>query len=771
MVGVIAERVGVVPSGVLTNPSRGPGSMVNGVPTLSTPHDEGFERESGIPDPGRVTVFDRLSIPDAVFEDAVGRLRSGFETIGIDEHTINITVQAFRELHERKPEAVRAFQSVVDDFKNGVVGPGMQPMYDAATGKNENGSILTDFLMGLNSVGSVAAASYLLLETLRRRKSPLLSRSPFSYLLKPDDPRTKKWLRHYNNRQTISIGFTVLTGLGLACDFVIGTTAPAVGSSTPIIPSPGDGNTPSPDSQTATPMPATPSEEVNPAKTEPPPPPIYSAENLFGFLDNPRSIFEAIDEIGNPSGHEEDFFVKAHRFSLKEMQDISFNVTGRYGIDPNTASSLAENMQYLLDQTAVSVPEGQVYFFSNGLSGDNFRSLLLLASKDGNQLWVSKDSATGQLNLLLDSASGLQEKSFGSWISDGPVPQDADRILTPLDLRNIGGVGNIHVVFQNGTEFAYLGTTSDQVKSGEDVVASVFDARSQQWLDSGLAIPSPTPTETPAPTDTPMPVITPDSELLIKPIYLAVNIASIPSQSINQTGVSILYGGYYYSRSPDINKNTIVERLSTFDGFDGAVIYADVNGRPRTGGNQRAYVTIEHGGYPQQPEGPWAMEESFNVLKAPSNLKNSGWDQDPIAMLVSIGMHVDATHEDTKFRTAGGIRLYYDGGKYYISLYRVNTNRSTTDAEISSPQEVELRVKQSIRLELFYDSNNNNRASIKAFLIKYDDQGNKSYVFIGQTPLANDLTPIKGPITYLGAYVGNPVTDYEIVVGEMKIFR
>ena len=104
-------------------------------------------------------------------------------------------------------------------------------------------------------------------------------------------------------------------------------------------------------------------------------------------------------------------------------------------------------------------------------------------------------------------------------------------------------------------------------------------------------------------------------------------------------------------------------------------------------------------------------------------------------------------------------------------LYRVNTNRSTTDAEISSPQEVELRVKQSIRLELFYDSNNNNRASIKAFLIKYDDQGNKSYVFIGQTPLANDLTPIKGPITYLGAYVGNPVTDYEIVVGEMKIFR
>ncbi len=126
---------------------------------------------------------------------------------------------------------------------------------------------------------------------------------------------------------------------------------------------------------------------------------------------------------------------------------------------------------------------------------------------------------------------------------------------------------------------------------------------------------------------------------------------------------------------------------------------------------------------------------------------------------------------DVKFRTAGRIRLLSDGdGEYYVGMYRVNPGDPGNTVDYRRVP-FELGVKQGLREEPFYDSENGNQSTMRAFLIRFRPDGQKEYVFTGQLPLALDLATIRGEITWLGVYVGQYVTGCEVVEGEGKVFR
>jgi hypothetical protein len=83
----------------------------------------------------------------------------------------------------------------------------------------------------------------------------------------------------------------------------------------------------------------------------------------------------------------------------------------------------------------------------------------------------------------------------------------------------------------------------------------------------------------------------------------------------------------------------------------------------------------------------------------------------------------------------------------------------------------EIGTKHAIRVELFYYLQDGSKPYLRAFLFKFDSGGKKSeHQYVGELPLDSDIKEILGDITWLGAYVGSPVRNLEVVVGEGKVF-
>jgi hypothetical protein len=214
-----------------------------------------------------------------------------------------------------------------------------------------------------------------------------------------------------------------------------------------------------------------------------------------------------------------------------------------------------------------------------------------------------------------------------------------------------------------------------------------------------------------------------------------------------------------------IGEKTIMEPLPSYPGFDGAVVHVKVDSPSPTTGNQRPYVTFES---IDNLPGAWAYEVSHTVLKAPSKLVHTGWQGDPIIQLVAGGYHPN--NKKSVYRAFGGVRLLTDNGRdYYVSLYRVNADGTNTPNYQKVP--FRLEEKQILRMEIFYDAENNNAPSIRAFLVEPSNGGDRRYVFIGKLPLDKDIPELFGFFTFLGIYTGQNVTGFEGISGEGKIYR
>lgn len=281
--------------------------------------------------------------------------------------------------------------------------------------------------------------------------------------------------------------------------------------------------------------------------------------------------------------------------------------------------------------------------------------------------------------------------------------------------------------------------------------------------------PTATPTSTSTPTVTPLPKPTPTPSPVITPLVLAsvrnVDINSIPQEVFGKDNVWRDVGGYRYSNAGVIGEKTIMERLPAYPGFNGPVVHVKVDSPSPKMENQRPYVAIEN---LNTVDGQWAYEVSHLVLAAPSRLVHTGWRDDPIIALTDIGMH----RPGHLYWMVGGVRLLTDNGRdYYVSVYRVNMgDPGNTPSDRKIP--FALGVKQRIRTELFYDQENNNTPSLRAFLVQRNGDSSPTYDFIGKISLDPDIDRISGKdITKLGIYVGRLVTGFEGISGEAQIYR
>lgn len=273
------------------------------------------------------------------------------------------------------------------------------------------------------------------------------------------------------------------------------------------------------------------------------------------------------------------------------------------------------------------------------------------------------------------------------------------------------------------------------------------------------------------PTLIPTPEITPMSMTLLHINDVAGfpdEIFKDPTEVFGKPPFSLQVGDYYVERSPDIKPSTLIERLPNYPGFQGAVVHVKINNDKREVSMQHANIGVNRLA-DRQFEGAWAYEVSILVLHAPTTLVDSGWMGDPISPLTSVLMH--PTADFAQFRAAGGVTLVTDGnGKYYVQQYRVNHGDPGVTPNRERRVPFQIGVKQGIRTELFYDSQNNNKPSIRSFVITYTDKAPK-YTYIGTMPLDTDIQTIKGDITWLGAYVSNQVLQYEVIAGEGKVFK
>ncbi len=319
-----------------------------------------------------------------------------------------------------------------------------------------------------------------------------------------------------------------------------------------------------------------------------------------------------------------------------------------------------------------------------------------------------------------------------------------------------------------------------------DAAAATFDAQvaaSATALQSTALAPTSVPTKTPKPTNTSKPTDTPAPtetatataipEVPIQPLKLfrSINNDIIPLAVFGRKSPSIEVPPYYYFCCDNsVNPATVVERLPSYDGFQGSVIHSVVKGPSMQDSNQRAYVVVERA-QEAQIAGPWAYEESVVVLRAPARLVHTGWQKDPIVMLSSIGMHLP----DQKHVMVGGVRLLSEGGgQYYIGLYRVNSDQTNTVSPIKVP--FKLGVKQGVREELFYNPDNGGKPTIRAFLIEFGSKGEKKYSYLGDLEMRSEVKTIYGDISWQGIYVGQYIgqetsSEVEAVEGEAKVFR
>ena len=700
------------------------------------------------------------------YEELRGAVSEVLRDIGIrDVKDREEMLRSFDRLHEGEEKAVADFQAVLGDFQDGIVDPILEGLKDVAAFIDKEAPIILS-LTGL-SIGA-SMAGYLAVDYLRRRHDHIIKRYP----------QARKALSHVRGNSVSLQRLAVLTasfsGLLAGC-----TTGMVVVTASQTAPAP-DGSSPSP-------APVSPDRTLTPASNatvtapdathtpEPapniPPPEGYQPDRILGS----QQIGEPYTENGEFTDSAENSITLGHKFSAQDIRDIINSKAPKYGLDAVTAESVLSDMDFALNHSSAGGPDREVSFVLNTTKDEQgnpqSKGFIILTSNNGNKMWIAKDSALGRLNLQPSVTYGLQEFSFGNWVG-GEIPDKKNTVITEIDLTPFGGIGNVDFVFQNGELFAYM-VVQNQTKGGL-VISNVFDARetdrTTQWKFLESSTPVPDPTVEPTPTETPTPTPEPTLQHFSNSRY--INVASISNQVFQLDAYPnwLQQGDYVYSHSIDVGSETIVERLSSYPGFEGAVVHTVVNGPPKGEGNQHAFILVERLKN-AQIIGAWAIEKSFEVITAPPKLIHSGlgskdYPENPIAMLSSLGMHLP----DYEFRVVGGTRLISNGdGNYYVALYRVNRDQSN----ISDPRKVQIKIgeKYGLREELIYDEQNANKPTIRSFLITFDGNGNKTYTFIGQLPLSDDIIEIKGDMSWLGAYTGYYTKGLEVVEGELEILR
>lgn len=266
----------------------------------------------------------------------------------------------------------------------------------------------------------------------------------------------------------------------------------------------------------------------------------------------------------------------------------------------------------------------------------------------------------------------------------------------------------------------------------------------------------PTVTPSPRPTATPTPAITP----LALPLFRNIDVKSIPQQVFGKENVWVLVDGVWYSNAGVVGKDTVLERLPNYPGFDGAVVHVKVDSPSPIDSMQRPYIAVEGDG---STRGIWAVEKSQIILQAPNQLRNSGWHRHPIVSLISVGWHPNNVRKD--FRMVAGIRLLTDDGQeYFVTTYTVNKDGSTIDGQRKVPYRI--KTKQILRTELYYQTG---KPYVRAFI--KDGTPNATFVYINEMPLdETGENVIEQYITWLGIYPGRDVTGLEVIEGELKIY-
>lgn len=425
------------------------------------------------------------------YRDAVDRMTGSLRDSGIDEETVSGIVHDMNALRDGDAEMVASFQKAADDIQNGDLKQEDRNLWE----------IIVDALKNITP----------------EQRNYLLTDAGITYGAVAGFWLSRKYFDRLKlNPKKLQIAGLLLSAGSLAC--IIGgqvmatasQTAPAPDGSSPLPAPTSPDMTPSPASNVTAPAPdATP--EVEPAT--PGSPDGYSPATLLGSKDAFNTVAETIDQSGHPITETANSkYIKAHKFSEADLQSIVDSGSPQYGITVDIAKNTLENMTLMKNLTTVNVPGSRVYYFYNGLSGNDSRGFMLLVSADGNSVWQAKNKATGELNHFPNTFSGIDlSKNFTPeqlaqfvrpWQPADAEPQETDRLITQVDISTIGGIDQLNVVFQPGTENAFLVGTTNQVKSGIDVVKSVFDSETQKWLVIEFSTPAPDPTVTPTSTET-----------------------------------------------------------------------------------------------------------------------------------------------------------------------------------------------------------------------------------------------------------------------------
>lgn len=263
-------------------------------------------------------------------------------------------------------------------------------------------------------------------------------------------------------------------------------------------------------------------------------------------------------------------------------------------------------------------------------------------------------------------------------------------------------------------------------------------------------------------------------------VWHSIDIGAYPDILFNQRTYLQVSDDYFQSTNPDIGPDTLIERLPSYPGFEGPVIHVVIGGPPAGSESmQHAHIGTERVRGRQLP-GDWGYEVSVKVLKAPTNLSRSVWDvpggKGLVVSLASLLMHPSA--DPQQFYAFGGVQLVdrLIGGKrkYFISTYTVYHGNLDPDPRMIP---FEIGKKQRLRIEVYYDPDNDDRPTVRGFLQTIDDEGRASdWKYIGKkvvTDLEERKWPIEGDITWVGAYVSRGVErdGYEIVAGEAVVYR
>ena len=288
----------------------------------------------------------------------------------------------------------------------------------------------------------------------------------------------------------------------------------------------------------------------------------------------------------------------------------------------------------------------------------------------------------------------------------------------------------------------------------------------------------PTDTPTSTPTTTPMSTLTPTSTStptpLPMPILHSIDIGGYPRRLFSERTWIQVSDNYIQSSSPDLGSNTIVERLPNYPGFNGPVIHVNVNGPPAEGQPlQHAFIETERV-RGKQLIGDWGYEVSLNVLKAPINLDLNVWDvaggKGRVISLASLLMH--PSEDSEQFYAFGGVflrdRVVNGDRQYFVSMYDVYHGNANPDRQVGIP--FEIGKKQRLRVEVYYDMENNNRPTIRGFL----QTGDGKWKVIGKrvlTDLEERKWKIEGDITWVGLYPSRGAEGCEVIAGEAVVYR